>query len=200
MLTKPNFLRLFTYIVFFAAALYFPVRTVLNFERPAVPPVEMRFKLRAYDPYDPMRGHYLQLNVDCPAEIRMEQNEYFDHYNLKYAAELKPGPDGFAVATGLFPVGKTPKGALFVKGVKIPGAWVKGASDRIVKRVEMPFDRFYLNEPLAKPAEKLLGEVTRDPKRSAVLVVDIHRDGSWAVKELLVDGKPIREALRAAAK
>ena len=195
MLTKPNFLRLFAYIVFFAAALYFPVRTVLKFERPAEPPVEMRFKLRAYDPYDPMRGHYLQLNVDCPAEIKMGEEEYSERYVLKYAAVLKPGPDGFAVATGLFPVGKTPAGSTFVKGVKFSAG--RGAPGRIVKRVGMPFERFYLNEPLAKPAEKLLREVTRDPKRSAVLVVDIHRDGSWAVKELLVDGKPICEVLRA---
>ena len=197
MLTKPNFLRLFAYIVFFAAALYFPVRTVLNFERPAEPPVEMRFRIRAYDPYDPMRGHYLQLNVDCPAEIKMSEEEYLERHFLKYAAVLKPGPDGFAVATGLFPVGKTPEGALFVKGVKFSGTNAKDTSDRIVRLVGMPFDRFYLNEPLAKPAEKLLREVTRDPKRSAVLVVDIHRDGSWAVKELLIDGKPICEVLRA---
>ena len=200
MLTKPNILRLVSYIVFFAAALYFPGRTVYNFERPAVPPVEMRFKLRAYDPYDPLRGRYLQLNVVCPAEIKLSKGEYFAHLDPKYVAVLKPGPDGFAVATGLFPVGKTPAGALFVKGVKFSGAWDNGTSGRIVRQVEMPFDRFYLNEPLAKPAEKLLREVTRDPKRSAVLVVDIHRDGNWAVKELLVDGKPLREVLRAAAK
>ena len=112
---------------------------------------------------------------------------------------LEKGRDGFAIVSALIPRDQTPPADQpFVKGATPAIGWV--GEERRINGVLMPFDRFYLNEPLAKPAETLLSEVTRDPKRSAVLVGDIHRDGSWAVKELLIDGKPIREALRAAAK
>ena len=63
MLTKPNILRLVFFVLAFAAALYCPVRKVLAFERPAVPPTELRFGVRGYDPRDLARGHYLQLNT-----------------------------------------------------------------------------------------------------------------------------------------
>ena len=198
MLTKPNILRLVAYIVFFAAALYWPVNKVLKFERPAVPPVEMRFKVSAYDPYDPMRGRYLRLIVDCPAREGVKFSGPYSHRESDTAtAVLEKDEAGFAVVSALLKRGDTPPaGKPFVKGATPGFGWV--AEERRINGVRMPFDRFYLNEPLAEKAEKLLRKVTRDPKRSAVLVVDIHRDGNWAVKALLIDGKPICEVLRAA--
>ena len=58
----------------------------------------------------------------------------------------------------------------------------------------LPFDRYYINEKLAKPAEKLLREVT-SAKKPAVLVVAVYADGNYAVRDLLIDGKPLREHL-----
>ena len=55
-----------------------------------------------------------------------------------------------------------------------------------------------VNEKLAADAEKLLQKITRDKKRSAVLVVNIYAGGRYAVKDLLVDGKPILQLLRPA--
>lgn len=45
MLTKPNILRLITFTLFFAAALYYPVREVLSYERPQTPPREYRYRI-----------------------------------------------------------------------------------------------------------------------------------------------------------
>ena len=195
MLTKPNILRLVAYVVFFAAALYFPARTVLRFERPAAPPVEMRFRISAYDPYDPMRGRYLHLDVVCPVKSDLQVNGYSGYR----AAVFEKDEAGFAVVSALLEKGdRRPAGKPFVRSRYFTIGNYSFGSGRDFRGVRMPFDRFYLNEPLAKPAEKLLREVAGDPKRSAVLVVDIHRDGTWAVKELLIDGKPIREAVRAA--
>ena len=194
MLTKPNILRLVTYIVFFAAALYFPARTVLRFERPAVPPVEMRFRVTAHDPYDPMRGRYLHLNVVCPFKdggIRVSR--YLDYR----AALLEKDAEGFAVVSALLQKrDKRPAGQPFVRSRNFTNGTYRDGAGKSVYGLRMPFDRFFLNEPLAHDAEKLLAEVTGNPGHSAVLVVDIHRDGNWAVKELLIDGKPILEVLR----
>ena len=45
MLTKPNILRLVAFTLFFAAALYYPVREVLSYECPRTPPREYRYRI-----------------------------------------------------------------------------------------------------------------------------------------------------------
>lgn len=199
MLNKPNTLRLVFFLAAFAGALYFPVREVLAFERPKVEPVEMRFKLRAYDPYDPMRGRYLQLRVQSDvampaAEVKRVKREY-RNARQEFAAVLETKENGFAEAVSLHPRCDVPEGKTFVKIDRI--AFRTADSPRCT--VFMPFDRYYINEQLAKEAEGLLQNVTRDKKHSAVLVVNIYADGRYAVKDLLVDGRPIMTYLRPAA-
>ena len=193
MLTKPNTLRLVFFLLAVAGALYYPVREVLAFERPKVPPTEMRFKVRAYDPYDPMRGHYLRTEVrsdiPMPKKELKELERAFRKQHRSFAAVLETKEDGFADAVALYPLRDVPDGKSFVK---IDRVWFKNSRCTVT----MPFDRFYINEKLAEDAETLLRNVTRDKDRSAVLVVNVYADGRYAVKDLLVDGKPILSLLR----
>ena len=196
MLTKPNILRLIFFALAFAAALYYPVRQVLAYERPAVPPTEMRFRVEGCDPRDLARGHYLKLNT-C-VEIKLTEAECERQRNIlkgcdKAFAVLETGKDGLTVAKALAPV--APEGKPFVTIRKF---WFgEGEKEKeMFLSFSLPFDRYYLNEKLAKPAEKLLREFTSaEKKKPAVLVVDIYADGNYAVKDLLIDGKPLREHL-----
>jgi hypothetical protein len=45
MLTKPNLIRLIAFTLFFAGALYYPVREVVSYERPRTPPRIFRFQV-----------------------------------------------------------------------------------------------------------------------------------------------------------
>lgn len=56
---------------------------------------------------------------------------------------------------------------------------------------QLPFQRFYLNERDASTAERLLQEAER-----AELAVQVYPNGNYAVRDLLLDGEPLREALR----
>ena len=197
MLTKPNILRLIFFVLAFAAALYYPVRQVLSYERPAVPPTELRFRVKGYDPYDPARGHYLRLNTYV--EIKLTDAEWERQKNIltgcdKAFAVLDTGKDGLTAATALVPV--APEGKPFVTIRKF---WFGEGEKEKDLSFDLPFDRYYLNEKLAKPAEALLTKATSE-KKPAVLVVDIYADGNWAVKDFLIDGKPIRELLTAPPK
>ncbi len=194
MLTKPNILRLVFFVLAFAAALYYPVRKVLAFERPAVPPVEMRFRVEGYDPYDPARGHYLRLNTHV--ELKLSKEEYERQKNLlkgrdKAFAVLETGRDGLTEAKALVP--DVPEGKHFVTVRKFWFGEGFGEKEMLLL-FSLPFDRYYLNEKLAKPAEKLLFEAT-SAKKPAVLVVAVYADGNYAVRDLLIDGKPLREHL-----
>ncbi len=194
MLTKPNILRLIFFVLAFAAALYYPVRKVLAFERPAVPPTELRFSVKGYDPRDLARGHYLRLNTYV--EIKLSEAEYLRQKDLlkpgdKVFAVLETGKDGLAAAKTLTPV--APEGK---PSVAIRKFWFgEGEKEKeMFLSFSLPFDRYYLNEKLAKPAEKLLREAA-SAKKPAVLVVNVYADGNFAVKDLIIDGKPLREHL-----
>ena len=197
MLTKPNTLRLVFFLLAFAGALYYPVREVLAFERPKVPPTEMRFKVRAYDPYDPMRGHYLRTEVrsdiPMPKKELKELERAFRKQHRSFAAVLETKEDGFADAVALYPIRRMPEGKTFVKVARV--SFFDREKDSHCT-VFLPFDKYFINEKLAEDAEGLLQNVTRDKDRSAVLVVNVYADGRYAVKERLVDGKPILSLLR----
>ena len=200
MLTKPNTLRLVFFLAAFAGALYYPVREVLAFERPKMPPKELRFQVKFQDPYDPMRGHYLQMNlrndIPMPKKELKELEQSFRKRDRDWAAVLETKPNGFAEAVAVHPLRDVPKDKPFVK---VDTVWFKTGNKNCRCTVTMPFDRFYINEKLAEDAEKLLRKVSDDKDRSAVLVVNVYADGRWAVKDLLVDGQPILKLLRPAA-
>lgn len=195
MLTKPNILRLVFFLLAFAAALYYPVRKVLAFERPAVPPTEIRFRVKGYDPYDPMRGHYLRLDTVVSFELSREecgrQKKLFAGRKTAFAA-VGPGKDGMTEVTALLPA--APAGKSFVK-VRTFGFNTGCGKQKSYCWVQLPFDRYYLNEKLAGDAEDLLRNATRSSKHSAVLIVNLYADGRYAVRDLLIDGKPLREHL-----
>ena len=194
MLTKPNILRLIFFVLAFAAALYYPVRKVLAFERPAVPPTELRFSVKDYDPRDLARGNCLRLNTYV--EIKLTEAECDRQKNILQGCDqafavLETGKDGLTAVKTLVPV--APEGKPFVTIRKF---WFgEGEKEKeMFLYFYLPFDRCYINEKLAKPAEKLLQEAA-EAKKPAVLVVDIYADGDYAVKDLLIDGRPLREHL-----
>ena len=156
------------------------------------------FRVVARDPYDPMRGHYLRLQIRD--EIKIPQDEYKKRRELfegrKVVAVLETGRDGFAHATALKPICDAPADKPFVK---VDQFWFR---ERPVSNcvVVMPFDRYFINEKLAGDAEGLLQNITRDNKHSAVLVVNIYADGRYAVKDLLIDDQPLLTHLRTTAK
>ena len=194
MLTKPNILRLVFFIATFAGALYIPLREVLAFERPKTPPTGMRFGISGCDPYDPVRGHYLDLNTGVllklsPDEYRKSENLFLARRKKAFAI-LETGEDGIAKVTGLVPADRAPAGKTFVT---VRNFWLPKGKGDLEAVVYLPFDRYYIDEKLAKPAENLLQQAVA--RKSAVLVVDIYADGRYAVKDLLIDGRPLREHL-----
>ena len=194
MLTKPNILRLIFFILAFAAALYYPVRKVLAFECPAVPPTELRFSFTGYTPRGSAREPHL--NLDTYVQLKLSKEECARQKNLlqgcdKAFAVLETGKDGLTAAKTLVPV--APDGKPFVTIRKF---WFgEGEKENeMFLYFYLPFDRYYFNEKLAKPADELLRQAD-EAKKPVVLVVDIYADGNYAIKDLLIDGKPLCEHL-----
>ena len=126
------------------------------------------------DPYDPMRGRYVQLNP-VPNTWNSKQKEVFS-YNQSGYAVIKKNSDGFAEIVRLEQNRTELKpGEMAVKVTGIVSTQEDNTFS--VYRFNWPFKRFYLNELKAPELEKEL----QKQDNSLDLKVKIFGDGSFAV-------------------
>ena len=174
--------KIFCLVISVAAACYYPVKKVMQYE--FAPGVEFDFKVEGFDPYDPGRGHFLQLKV-YPVKADNKITTQYSSQNC-YATVAKD-KDGLATITGFVavpgdvPCFKAERPRYFFNG-DIPDIY--------------PFRRFYINEEIASDAERMLGDAA-GKKQKCVLRVKLFPDGASAVTGLFIDGKDIRELARA---
>ena len=177
------------------------MRQILAFEYPEIPPKEYFFETEIYDPYDPARGRYVQLNFRNRQVFLTKKNTAVAGYMENCFAVLDTGKDGNAVITDLCKTRKEiPHGKDYLR-VKYRGFYHEWDSKNKKRKktgyhsIELPFQRFYMNEKLAPEAENLVREYTRG-KNEVRLKVKIYSDGGFSVDDLFVRGRPIRELIR----
>ncbi|MDD3886389.1 MAG: GDYXXLXY domain-containing protein [Victivallaceae bacterium] len=199
-------------IVFFCAALvlalFYPVCKIVSFEYPSVPPVVMEFKVQGMAPHDPLRGRYVYLNIDqsyieLDKRIDDEKLHSWRYRNGVCYVALETDEDGLAGAVAIatdparLPVDKPFMRVEYLWEERIMDHDAKGGDDaqfRYRYHFRYPFNRFYINEPLAPRADRLLAETAR--KGGEVHVsVNVYAHGGFSVNELYVDDRPIREIL-----
>ena len=189
-------IRLVCYVAALIFILFHPVRTILRFSFPSVKGMVFRFPVTAYDPYDPMRGRYVQLNLNgFERNIRLQKkNRDLKFRNRKNIfAVLEPGRDGTARIADLvserkeIPAGKMYLPVQFLWSHQYD-AKTRKHLNRWTHHIRLPFNRFYLNEKKAPEAEKLL----QNRKSNAELTVIIYPDGVYQVKDLVINGKSVR--------
>ena len=146
-----------------------------------------KFKTRPIDPYDPFRGKYVTLNYD------MEQ--YFQAKDTTISGQGVPvyvyideGVDGYAVATH---VSETP--------LDIPQDFIEAQLKHAHKgqgRIDLPFDRFYMEESKAYEAEKAVREASwrRSDSLAPVCYAQVYvKDGEAVINDLFIDDRSIIE-------
>lgn len=179
---------LFLYTLALFLILAYPLHTIRRIEFPAEEPVELKFKVRLYDPYDPMRGRYVRLQ---PVLNRLETKDKKSKFSFrssrssKYYLVLEKGADGFARPLRLedkMPVLKKGEAAVRVKSIWHLNGYGKEKGKRFYN-FKLPFDRFYVNEFKAPQLEEELRKKSGKGKHM-VLTVRFFKDGLWAVSGL----------------
>ena len=179
--------RLFCLFLLFLAALWYPVRKIREYEVPATKPLEFRFRVRGVDPNDPFRGRYLRLNIPLPRLTTSDLNAR----NYRFAV-LEVDPEGFARIVTLAKKPDPTRPSLRIRYFGVQRNWRGNRPMSDGQHLfQLPFQRFYLNEKEAPAAERLLQEAER-----AELAVLVYPNGNYAVRDLLLDGEPLQEALR----
>ena len=161
--------------------LIYPVSRIVKIEFPSDKPVEMKFKVVLRDPYDPMRGRYVVLNVE-PDRIPASKVQGDIRWRDKAYLVLERDENGFCKPVRVTKDRSSIKdGEIFVR-VKNVWQTYSQRNDKKEYNLQLPFNRFYLNEFKAPQLEKELQYVTK--KFDMVLTVKFFRNGLWAVSNL----------------
>ena len=192
---RSDIIRLVCYVAALVFILFYPVRTIRQFMFPATKGIALRFPVTVYDPYDPMRGRYVRLSLSTGRDIVLpNKNRDLDfRYRQKVFAVLDTRSDNPKIVDLVADRKEVPPGAFF-----LPVQYLSFNRDYDTKtrkylktgkhQVQLPFERFYLNEHKAPKAEKLLQK--RNTK--AELLVIVYPDGVYQVKDLFINGTSVR--------
>lgn len=151
-----------------------------------------RFRTAPVDPIDPFRGRYVALDFTA-ALIEVPSAQDYQPDTRMYAP-IEVGDDGYAQ---LLPPRAQPPASGDYLVVRV--GWLH---DGTQLRVQLPFDRYYMDEDLAPEAERLYRDGSLrsptgeedDPRRPAYVMVRV-RGASAVIEELYIDDLPVRERL-----
>jgi uncharacterized membrane-anchored protein len=176
------------------AQLVLPIRTVMQHESVVTSGREYRFRTMLVDPYDPFRGRYVQLGFE-ETELSIDHLDPQPEAGERVYARIETGADGFARLTDAS-IDPPERGDY----LRVDIRWV-GADDDIA-RVDLPFDRYYMNEDAAPEAERVFRERvgTRgddgEMDDGDFVIVRVEK-GIAVLESLYVDDQPIEALLEA---
>ena len=220
----PTKIRLACYLVVLVAIIAYPVYTICKFEFMDIPSKEFLFRCEVYDPYDVMRGRYVQLSFEQEhIVLNKDLSTIADDYEADgyLYALLEEDADGFAKITDFVLRGSelgnhSWKLLLPADGIRHASRnyWISHPDDphapEEVKAsnappvyaytLRLPFGRYYLNEKLAPKAEEVIRAVLQSSREGeaggvVALKVRILETGDYVVEDLLIDGVPLRKYL-----
>lgn len=145
-----------------------------------------KFQTRPVDPYDAFRGRYVALGFAQESIPWVDATKPPEHGRNMFAL-IENDTNGFALIKGLA-LERPQTGDYF--GVKI--RYAVSPTNVII---QLPFDRYYMNEKLAPVAEDAYRKHSRRGQQDAYVTVRV-QDGRAVIEDLYVAGRPIREFLK----
>lgn len=146
---------------------------------------EYKFKTAPVDPNDPFRGKYITLSYE--ASSFNVANEMDWEYGQTIYVVLTTDQKGFAKIASI--TSEVPEGTeAYVEGSVL--FVTRNGSNQVT--IGYPFDRFYMEESKAQPAEITYRNSQRDTTTTTYALVRI-KNGKVVLKDVLIDGVPIKE-------
>jgi uncharacterized membrane-anchored protein len=147
--------------------------------------VEYKFKTVPIDPYDPFRGRYVTLRYDVTADP-IAADDYLQKGDWIYAV-IDTNDKGFATFTKLM----SNKPEAPQDYMKLQVSWGSPNSGYYVK---VPFTRYYAQEDVAPKIEQVVWRRQEQEIDDVYVAINV-LNGKAALKELYIDGLPVRDFL-----
>lgn len=170
------------FILLALVQLYVPGSLILEMEGVINTGNSYKFKTMPVDPNDPFRGKYITLGFE-ESWVAVDTEKEWLEYQLVYAF-VSRDDEGFAVIDSISNDKPTEKSEYFEANIN---------RVNIGKvRLEMPFDRYYMEESKAYAAEQLYRSARGDSSEVAYALVHI-KNGQAVLKDVMIDGKSIKD-------
>ncbi|MDZ8118411.1 GDYXXLXY domain-containing protein [Pontiella agarivorans] len=169
-----------------------PVRMILNREKVLRDGERFSFKTRPIDPADPFQGRFVRLQIqDDYCTVPQEKAADFRGKQRIYAA-IEVDEDGYARFTeGLQEI---PESSAYLKTRTRGGYTAVRDSETCKVGLQLPFNRFYMEEDKAPRAER----IAADASRRGDCWVDVRiLNGRAVIEDVYVEGESIRSLSRA---
>jgi uncharacterized membrane-anchored protein len=174
---------LIAFLVLAIVQLSIPINMILGNEEVIDRGTLFKFQLEPIDPVDPFRGKFITLNF-TDNTFPVEAEDSFKRNDQIYV-QLTKNDDGFAVPSGVSR--EIPEGDYVLAYVRKLN-WLKTKMT-----IAYPFDRFYMHEDKAKPAEKVLG----GPRDSLIVYAEVSiLNGMGVLNDVKVGDVPLQEYLK----
>jgi uncharacterized membrane-anchored protein len=190
-----NYILITVFAVMVLAQWYVPASMIIQHEKALQKGTVLKFRTQIYDPYDPFRGRYVQLNFEMtrnPIQVTdTEDTTQTYHHEWKEAyVILAQDEKGFARAIGVSD--QRPAQGIYMR------TRVRRYGDGY--NIRLPFDRYFMNEKAAPKAERIYldanragqGEGSSDENYALVRIYQ----GTAVIEALYVDGQPIEALLK----
>ena len=144
-----------------------------------------RFKTQPIDPADPFQGRYVRLGFDNNFVPCSKKDNEDLAYKMPIYALLETGEDGFAHFAGWSL--EKPKEGHYLKTRYLGRPWNRNKN---TFRIDLSFNRYYMDEAKAPRAEILVRESTRSTNCWANVRI---LDGKALIEDVFAEGQSLRD-------
>jgi uncharacterized membrane-anchored protein len=178
------------FCVLCAAQWYVPLQMIAGQENIHEEGRVFRFKTQPVDPSDPFRGKYITLSFEADT-FEKKGEEWVS--GEKIFVLVKEDQDGFAAIGDVFK--EEPRhSADYVEAFVSYQTSPRFSAGKV--HVRYPFDRFYMEESKAKPAEDVYWEAnSNDSTQVAYAVVHI-KNGKASLSDVIINDRSIVDIVR----
>lgn len=184
---KPKYLLVAAFAVVCLLQLGVPVSMILGRENVLEEGREFRFVTEPIDPNDPFRGKYVTLSFRDDF-FETDTTQLWENGERVFVW-LREDEEGFARISNLTKA--TPSDGADYLEAKVNYS-NSAENGRQLVRISFPFNRLYMEETLAPAAETAYTEAVIDSTSLSWAVVIVH-EGEAVLRDVLIDGVPIRE-------
>jgi uncharacterized membrane-anchored protein len=148
-----------------------------------------QFKTAPIDPSDPLRGKYIRLQFE-ENQVTALGTSIWSEYEEVYAT-IEKGKDGFAriQTISIVPPQETKN------YIKVALNMRQEVGDSTILTISYPFDRYYMEESKAYPAEIIVRESNQDSTQYTTALVHV-QDGQAVLTDVQINGISIQEVVQ----
>lgn len=170
------------FIVTVLIQLSIPIKMIRDSEITEKEGEEFRFQTVPIDPNDPFRGKYITLEYTISS---FATNDTTFHNGDRIFVKLTTDAEGFTQVESVFhEAPKDEKNYVIAEVSHSYGGKI---------HIDFPFERFYMAEGKAAQAEIAYNEYSRKEKAKATYAVVAVKEGNAVIKDVIIDGLPIKD-------